>query len=317
MSGKWSRDAVLWLRMMTLHVVAQASTESRVMFVKEQPRDPGEYREDNNPDYVSVWRFREWKAFVEKYEMKPIRMDQGALGHRRRKPTTLGSNVPYLDHLDQLKGPGSGEEDWKGSLEERIQQSKTWACWAPGLKQEIMKAVKEHLKQPQMKPLRPEEMLKWKQHFLNDHLPARRDCKACVQAQGRGRPHQRITHPEAFTLSVDLSGKLKQGVDQQGKVAYFLVGVYTYPVDMTGRSLLREEEEPQLPAEEDLLPEVDEAMQPLEAGEEEEVEAEEKEDEGDLEKWKQQVEEVKKFRIRNLVFAEPVEDRKAMTCCRL
>ena len=178
-----------------------------------------------------------------------------------------------------------------------------------------MKAVKEHLKLPQMKPLKPEEMVKWKQHFLNDHLPARRDCKACVQAQGRGRPHQRITHPEAFTLSVDLSGKLKQGVDQQGKVAYFLVGVYTYPVDMTGRSILREEEEQQLPAEEDLLPEVDEAMQPLEAGEEEEVEAEGKErekDEGDLKKWKQQVEEAKKFKIRNLVFAEPVEDRKAM-----
>lgn len=35
-----------------------------------------------------------------------------------------------------------------------------WA-WAPGLKAELMKAAKVHLKQPQMKPLRP-EMQRWK-----------------------------------------------------------------------------------------------------------------------------------------------------------
>lgn len=49
-----------------MHVVAQASAEGKVMFVKEQPRDPGEYREDDNPD-VSVWRFQEWKAFAQKW----------------------------------------------------------------------------------------------------------------------------------------------------------------------------------------------------------------------------------------------------------
>ena len=201
------------------------------MFVKEQPRDDlGEYREDNNPEYVSVWRFQEWKTFARKYDMHLTRCDQGALGHRRRKPTTLGVNVPYLDHLDDLSGPGTGEESWKGSIEERIQQSKSWACWAPG---------------------RAEEIQRWKEHFLNDHLPTRRGCRTCVQAQGPGRPHLRITHPEAYTLAVDLSGKLKQGTDQRGKMAYFLVGVYTYPVDSTGRSLVREEEDQAPPAEGD------------------------------------------------------------------
>ena len=99
---------------------------------------------------------------------------------------------------------------------------------------------------------------------------------------------------------MDLSGKLKKGLDQRGKVAYFLVGMYTYLVDMTGRSLVREEEEQPLPAEEDLLPEVDEGMEPLETGEEEEVIADERErekakDEGDLEKWKKQMEEAMSF----------------------
>ena len=309
-------DAVLWLRMLTLHVVAQASTEDKVLFVKEQPRDPGEYRDDGNPDYVSVWRFQEWKTFEQKYGMHLVRCDQGALGHRRRKPTTIGVNAPYLDHLDGLGGPGTGEEEWTGSLEERIQQTKSWACWAPGLKTEIMKAVRMHLKmQPQLKPVRVDELQRWKTHFLNDHMPARRDCKTCVQAQGRGRPHVRVTHPDAYTLAVDLSGKLKEGVDQRGKVAYFLVGVYTYPVDMKGRSLVREEEEHPLPAEDDLLPEADEEMEPLEVREDEEAVAEERESEkdvGDLEKWKKMVQEAASFKVKNLVFAEPVLDRKAM-----
>ena len=33
-------DAVLWLRMLTLYVVAQVSSKQKVMFVKEQPQDP-------------------------------------------------------------------------------------------------------------------------------------------------------------------------------------------------------------------------------------------------------------------------------------
>ena len=120
-------------------------------------------------------------------------------------------NVPHLNHLDKLVGPGTGEEEWTGSLEERIQQTKSWACWAQGLKAEIMKAVRMHLKmQPQLKPVR---------------------------------------------------------VD---------------PVDMNGRSLVREEEEHPLPAEDDLLPEADEEMEPLEVGEDEDAVAEEKEKEKDV-----------------------------------
>lgn len=54
-------------------------TADRVMFAKEQPRDP-EYRDDDNRDYISVWRFQEWKSFAQKYDMHLIRCDQGALG---------------------------------------------------------------------------------------------------------------------------------------------------------------------------------------------------------------------------------------------
>ena len=66
---------------------------------------------------------------------------------------------------------------------------------------------------------------------MQDHLPAKRDCSHCLRAQGRSRPHKRVEHPEAFTLSLDLSGKLTPGKDQEpGSYKYLLVGVYTYPV---------------------------------------------------------------------------------------
>ena len=52
-------------------------------------------------------------------------------------------------------------------------------------------------------------------HFLNEHMPARRDCSHCVKAQARSKPHRKIQHAESYTLSVDLSGKMSAGVDQQ------------------------------------------------------------------------------------------------------
>ena len=79
----------------------------------------------------------------------------------------------------------------------------------------------------------------WRRHYLNDHLPARRDCAQCVRAQARSKPHRRVQHPDAFTLSIDLSGRLSPGDDQQVKgCRYMLIGCYTYPVTRDGKSLL-------------------------------------------------------------------------------
>lgn len=78
----------------------------------------------------------------------------------------------------------------------------------------------------------------WRRHYLNDHQPARKDCAQCVRAQARSKPHRRVQHPEAFTLSVDLSGKLSPGDDQQVKgCRYMMVGCYIYPVTRDGKSL--------------------------------------------------------------------------------
>ena len=97
---------------------------------------------------------------------------------------------------------------------------------------------------PKLKPLGAAALQKWKDHYLNDHMPARRDCQHCVRSQARGKPHKRILHPEAYTLAVDLSGKLSPGINQERRhCSYMMVAVYTFPVTKQGRSLLADDQQ--------------------------------------------------------------------------
>ena len=91
----------------------------------------------------------------------------------------------------------------------------------------------------QMRPLNRVALEAWKNHFLNDHLPARRDCAQCTRAQARSRPHQKVMHPEAYTLSVDLSGRMTAGQDQEHqRRKYLMVACYTFPVTGHWRPLV-------------------------------------------------------------------------------
>ena len=54
--------------------------------------------------------------------MQLIHFDQGPLGHERRKPTTLGTNLHRLQGLGEMSGPGQGGEAWLGDLSKRIAQ---------------------------------------------------------------------------------------------------------------------------------------------------------------------------------------------------
>eukprot|EP00435_Cladocopium_sp_Y103_P021236 s2552_g5.t1 len=179
---------------------------------------------------------------------------------------------------------------------------------------------------PTMQALGPIALEQWKRHYLNDHLPARRDCAHCVRAQARSKPHKRIEHPESYTLSVDLSGRLSPGDDQQVKgCKYLLVGCYTYPVTKQGKSLIAvpgqpdPEEDHQLPdldediATDDPEPEADEAVLPEE---DEPMEEEDVEDSPDVkaaksmdQTWHKLVQESKNVAVRHLTFVEPIKSR--------
>ena len=78
----------------------------------------------------------------------------------------------------------------------------------------------------------------WKRHLLNEHLPFGRECKSCVIAASRGRAHKRIPHAEAYALSIDTAGPFMLADDQLGKGRFVLVGVYLVPVTKNGQSLI-------------------------------------------------------------------------------
>ena len=164
----------------------------------------------------------------------------------------------------------------------------------------------------------------WRRHFLNDHMPARRDCAQCVRAQARSKPHRRIQHADAYTLSVDLSGKLSPGDDQLAKgCRYLMVGCYTYPVHRDGRSLIQVPGQPDVD-EDQPLPGLDvdisedEAMTDNVEGilpEEDEL-REETEDTPTTRRaksmndtWLKLVETSKDVTVRQLTFVHPVKSR--------
>ena len=77
----------------------------RVLFAWEHPRDPEEYADpDKSPTtgYVSRFTFPEWQQYAEMYGIYLARFDQGCLGHRRPKPSMLGTKSWYL--YEQLDG---------------------------------------------------------------------------------------------------------------------------------------------------------------------------------------------------------------------
>ena len=128
------------------------------------------------------------------------------------------------------------------TLRERCDVSKTCAAWADGLKRAIVVALRHRVKVVcRGEPGKVESYVigsLWKQHVLNDHFPARRDCKTCI-LNSRSKAHMRITHPSAWTLSLDLTGKLKLGDDQGRKMRYGLLGTYTFPVTKQGQALVK------------------------------------------------------------------------------
>ena len=397
-------DSVLFFRFLSLYMIAEevrAPEDPKTEFILEQPRDPEEYRKDKDQRrYMSVFRTVEWRKFQEVFKFYKIDFDQGRMGHERCKPTTVFSSMADLMQLHGLHGPpASPPENLKDKpLQCRIEASKRWAAWAPGLKLAIATAIQSHIQaleyeraarglnlltaasraghvsvqpldkgpdkgndqisvrplepqllqsrneqadepmgyptrhpqqpspqKPDVKALGPVALEQWKRHFLNDHLPARRDCSHCVRAQGRSKPHRRVQHPEAYTLSIDLSGKMSAGGDQHAAgVKYLMVGCYTIPVTRDGASLIpvpgqehAEEDQPLPDLEEevegmDVMAEGEGDEQPLP----EEDEIMEEDDDKNVrqaqsmyETWRRLVDEAQNVTVKQLTFVEPVKSR--------
>ena len=342
-------DSVLMFRFWSLLMVAEEmreETEPPTQFFMEQPEDPKRYRSEEDVrqhEYFSVFRTAEWKALAEKYNVVQYHFDQHPLGHPKRKPTCLATNVQEVRHLDGVRGAPSNEAEAGAqframTFDRRCEVSRTWSQWALGLKNAISLAVSQRVQwlerhpdqpqQPAVRTLGSAALESWKTHYLHDHMPSRRDCQQCVRAQARARPHRRVQHPEAFTLSVDLSGKFTPGINQEQKQCkYLLVGVYTFPITRDGVPLASpdgvEPQDQPLPgldefsaedgAEEgqDLLQEQEDGDVDVEGQGENEDQKAEKTAHGCLLAWQKLVEESMNVTVKNITFVETIESRNS------
>ena len=116
---KVHQDSALWLMPMVLFEVArEARSEKGWMvpaFVQENPRDPKEWlgtgengKGTKQPEFgwATCWAWPKTEEFAAKNKMLVAKLDQGPLGHERRKPTTLLTN--QVEVGDQSR-PAAGQ----------------------------------------------------------------------------------------------------------------------------------------------------------------------------------------------------------------
>ena len=240
-------DAVLWMRQLWLYSLAAAARSRQVLFLKEQPRDPQEYKGSGDPiDYPSFFAWPEWKSFVEKYVIREVRLDLGALGHERRKPTTLGTNIRHLHRLEGLSDRRRDQDlpAVSGSLGEKMSASRSWAAWPEAFKTEVIKGILIELEQVRAKEREEGDQMmaklsseQWKQHVLNDHLPFSR----YLSSGKRKKPsHIAKYHIPIRVQTEGPCGRLRSrpGKDRLKEAKYF-VGVFTIPVKVEGKIVCR------------------------------------------------------------------------------
>ncbi|CAE7035334.1 unnamed protein product [Symbiodinium sp. CCMP2592] len=238
--GTERRGAVEWdnkslkavTKMMRLHVVAEegrnlnargADRGRPVAFMMEHPSQDARAQGARRR---SLWETSMWEAFKEEYDMTEVKFDQRATGATGSSPTTLGTNIYYLQGLH---GEGEGGSDHE-------EQRDLSGVWSSGLVKAVVLALSFWRRLPATTPrLCPMSPAQWKRHVDSNHLDYNRECLTCVLSRGTGRRHARVHHPEMFSLTVDIAGPVKPGLDvtskgTQGKgLRYLLVGKYTLP----------------------------------------------------------------------------------------
>ena len=278
-----------------------------------------------------------------------LRIDQGALGHRTRKPTALASNMKEIHQLDNIQCHSySAERAWSDDVEERIKMSKSLAQWAPGLCQAIGKAIarrnEENIAIQSLTAKEQREIQAWKDHYRCGHLPYRKDCPTCLLSAGKDRQHRAVLCPTSHCLSLDIAGPFVAGTDQEVNAPkYFLTGVYTVPINGQGAPLpeglsqlrasqgnpegLNEGEDEEIeggdgdevghPAQHDPLRIVEGNVQGAERGEDEEdaqflIRAQQEQER----KWKEFIQERRALPVKNITFTVPLQSRSAQHVIR-
>ena len=170
-------DTALTLKMLGIYDAAVEHSEGDVGFLMEHPEDPKMYLDANQhpvDDYSSVWEWPEIQAFAQLHKMSFVAFDQGATGHKRKKPTRLLTNLNGMEELNDLRSEGESAALPSG-LGARLQESSSWASWSPGLVAAIQVTIKSFMNEGMVPNQKRITLHDWRQHCQQGHVPYRRD----------------------------------------------------------------------------------------------------------------------------------------------
>ncbi|CAE7580175.1 RE2, partial [Symbiodinium sp. CCMP2456] len=154
------------------------------------------------------------------------------------------ATVPCPSELRGVRGPSTVSEEEKDHDGSGF-RSATWAAWAPRLKEVIKSEVEVSLAGATLERVMKMDA-SFLEHLRRDHIPYRRDCRACLAGSFRGHIHRRVVAPDAWCLSLDVIGPARQGDDERlKKVKYGLIATLAVP-DVLGKLL-----QPAEPSEDD------------------------------------------------------------------
>ena len=233
-------DASLFLKnLMWIREVRRRNKQAAILI--EQPMDPLEWAPPGSCKPPSFLCWPETRELIRDLSLTEVKFDQGSLGHRTRKPTTVITDLPQVVELQGKRSSSPGEK-WPETVEGRINMSGELAQWAPGLVEVIREAAWQRCLQPQAEALvcrltaqQKGEAESWERHCRMGHIPYRKDCHICVQAAGRDRPRRRVPCPDSFCMGIDMTGPFPPGKDQEiNQPRYAMVATITVPVDADG-----------------------------------------------------------------------------------
>ncbi|CAE7427987.1 GIP [Symbiodinium sp. CCMP2592] len=255
-------EVVRYLRMVLLFSVAQAVRDAEVKVAGSEigtplPESGGDLSGVFFAMDTSVWSkcgslgaaASEKSLFLSTYALRSASFDQGCFGLLGICETTLITSSWFLFEAvhevrvdDKLRvawnnahgkagiDSSSGEPCWSRGLCNLVQRS--WVLW----KWEQSRADEVRERQVVLRKLSEEES--YKRHVQQDHVPYRKGCPVCIQAQGRQRSHWRSGFPGVHSLSADVAGPLISGLSwdveasgrDKGKgYCYFLAFAYAIP----------------------------------------------------------------------------------------
>ena len=223
-------------KQMLVWMMAMLKGKRNVGFLVEYPEGLNEKVEDGGNAMV-FWTTEMWKSFRSLTGMTMVSFNQGAFGHRSRRPTTIGTTYPMLKEIDGEVDCGN---EW---IPPSLLPRRTLRAWSEEFKWMVALAAVDCVPAPmaeereledcgaRLGKLTKDERLAWKQHLLQDHQPYRSDCSICMNAQATGYQHRRRKHPQLYSLAMDLAGPFKvHGRDMDfDDYKYLMVAAYRCP----------------------------------------------------------------------------------------